>query len=211
MSCYVDTIVKINQVCQTNKQESKLTSVCVIGVYPIKSEDCEMKMFIFIPISKYERDPNTQFVFKKNKYYSIGRKVVLGSYNGNLKLKMTVMSSTHLLIKRDSSLNKCPLKVSLVGNLSSISDSFLSKYAKVDDTDLNHIDSDYVKDKIIMKCNEKYVKSNESGENISSGSKKKRHSYKKTNNKDINYPIVHNMKKHTKMLKTVNNSKDRNE
>ncbi|CAG8642729.1 8129_t:CDS:2, partial [Diversispora eburnea] len=36
-------------------------------------------------------------------------------YNSNQRLKMTVASLTHLMIKKDPSSNKCPLKVSLVG------------------------------------------------------------------------------------------------
>ncbi|CAG8592970.1 24137_t:CDS:2 [Cetraspora pellucida] len=115
MPCYVDTIVKINQVRQSDKEESKLTVVWRIGTYPVESENCDMEMVLFVPINEFERDCNMQSVFEKNEYYSVGGKVVPGSYNGKLRLKMTVASSTHLTIKRDPGSNRCPLKVSLVG------------------------------------------------------------------------------------------------
>ncbi|CAG8758624.1 9907_t:CDS:2, partial [Racocetra persica] len=74
-----------------------------IGAYPVESEDCEMVMVLFVPINDDGRDPNTQSIFEKNEYYSVGEKVI------------TVVSSTHLTIKRDPGSNRCPLKVSLVG------------------------------------------------------------------------------------------------
>ncbi|CAG8641182.1 24876_t:CDS:2, partial [Dentiscutata erythropus] len=86
-----------------------------VGVYPIESEDCELDITLFIPMNDEERDPNSQSIFETNEYYCVGGKIVLGSYNGNLRLKMTVASSTHLSIKKDFGSNRCPLKVSLVG------------------------------------------------------------------------------------------------
>ncbi|CAG8717181.1 1584_t:CDS:2 [Cetraspora pellucida] len=102
MSCYVDTIIKINQVRQSVKEESNLTHVWAIGVYPVESEDHEIEMVLFVPIDDHDRDPNTQSVFVKNEYFSVGG-------------KMTVASSMHLTIRRDPGSNRCPLKVSLVG------------------------------------------------------------------------------------------------
>ncbi|CAG8771233.1 5175_t:CDS:2 [Cetraspora pellucida] len=115
MPSHIDTIVKITQVRQSFKEELKLMVVWAIGVYPVGSEDREMEMVLFVPIDDEERDPNTQSVFEKNEFYSVGGKVVSESYNGNLRLKMTVTSLTHLTIKRDLGSNRCPLKVSLVG------------------------------------------------------------------------------------------------
>ncbi|CAG8736492.1 9936_t:CDS:2, partial [Cetraspora pellucida] len=115
MPCYADTIVKVNQVRQTCNEDSKLFAVRAVGVYPIESEDCELDMTLFIPMNDEERDPNSQSIFETNEYYCVGGKIVLGSYNGNLRLKMTVASLTHLSIKKDFSSNRCPLKVSLVG------------------------------------------------------------------------------------------------
>ncbi|CAG8528265.1 24355_t:CDS:2 [Cetraspora pellucida] len=115
MPCYVDTIVKINQVRQTYKEDLKLIVVWVIGFYPVGYEDYELEMVLFISTVGEERDPNTQAIFEKNKYYCVGEKVVIGNFNGNSRLKITVASSTHLTIKRDFGSNRCPLKVSLVG------------------------------------------------------------------------------------------------
>ncbi|CAG8698217.1 7398_t:CDS:2, partial [Cetraspora pellucida] len=82
----------------TDKEETKLTIVWAIGVYPIESEDREMEIVLFVLINEEERDPNTQSVFVKNEYYS-----------------MTATSSTHLTIRRDLGSNRCSLKTSLVG------------------------------------------------------------------------------------------------
>ncbi|CAG8821483.1 16419_t:CDS:2, partial [Dentiscutata erythropus] len=97
MPCYADTIVKVNQIRQTCNEDSKLFAIWAVGVYSI------------------EKIPNSQLIFETNEYYCVGGKIVLGSYNGNLRLKITVASSTHLSIKKDFSSNRCPLKVLLVG------------------------------------------------------------------------------------------------
>ncbi|CAG8680958.1 9837_t:CDS:2, partial [Cetraspora pellucida] len=85
------------------------------GVYPIKSEDNEIEIILFVPIDEDERDPNIQSVFARNEYYSICEKIVPGTYNSRLRLKITVTSSTHLTIRRDLGSNKCLLKTSLIG------------------------------------------------------------------------------------------------
>ncbi|CAG8745616.1 9571_t:CDS:2 [Cetraspora pellucida] len=61
MPCYIDTIVKISQVRHSDKEESNLTVVW--------------------------RDINSQSVFVKNEYYSVGGKVIPGNYNDNLRLE----------------------------------------------------------------------------------------------------------------------------
>ncbi|CAG8553251.1 1426_t:CDS:1, partial [Scutellospora calospora] len=61
---------------------------------------------------------------------------------------------------------------SVVSSLS-IFDSYSLKHAKIEDIDLDHINSDYVKNKTINKHNEKYVKNDELGENITSESKRR--------------------------------------
>ncbi|CAG8447835.1 173_t:CDS:2 [Cetraspora pellucida] len=91
MSCYVDMIIKINQVRQSVKEESNLTHVWAIGIYLVESEDHKIEMVLFVPI------------------------VAIGNYNRNLRLKMTVASSMHLTIRRDPGSNRCLLKVLLVG------------------------------------------------------------------------------------------------
>lgn len=119
MPCHVDTIVKINQIRQTYKDETKLT-IYATGAYPVESEDHELEMVLFIPINDEERDPNTQSIFEKNEFYCVSGKIVFANFNGNLKLKMTVASSTHLTIKRDLGSNRCPLKTSLIGIMQDI-------------------------------------------------------------------------------------------
>ncbi|CAG8763240.1 33462_t:CDS:2, partial [Racocetra persica] len=84
-------------------------------VYSVESEDCKIEIVFFVPVNEDERDPNVQLVFVKGKYYSICGKVVPGTYNCRLRLKMTAVSSTHLTIRRDLGSNRCPLKASLVG------------------------------------------------------------------------------------------------
>ncbi|CAG8487157.1 13859_t:CDS:2 [Dentiscutata erythropus] len=80
-------------------------------------------------MNKEERDPNTQSVFVKNEYYSICGKVVPGTHNNELRLKMTVTSSTHLVIRRDLGSNRCPLKTSLVSVAQDIPKEVDEKYA----------------------------------------------------------------------------------
>ncbi|CAG8715835.1 9774_t:CDS:2 [Dentiscutata erythropus] len=108
MPCCVDTIVKINQVRQTDKEETKLTIVWAIGIYPIESEDREMEI-----------------------YYSVSGKVVPGTHNNELRLKMTATSSTHLTIRRDLGSNRCPLKTSLVGVVQDIPKEVDDEYAEL--------------------------------------------------------------------------------
>ncbi|CAG8676140.1 23496_t:CDS:2, partial [Gigaspora rosea] len=115
MPCCIDTIVKIIQVCQTDKDELNLTVVWALSTYPVESEDHEMEVSLFVPVNEVERDPNAQSVFVKGEYYSICGKVVPSTYNGKFRLKMTAISSTHLTIRRDPGSNRCPLKASLVG------------------------------------------------------------------------------------------------
>ncbi|CAG8611264.1 5299_t:CDS:2, partial [Dentiscutata erythropus] len=115
MPCCIDTIVKIVQVRQTDRDESNFTVVWALGVYPVESEDHEMEITLFVPINEVERDPNAQSVFVKSKYYSVCGKVVPGVYNGKFRLKMTALSSTHFTLQRDLGSNRCSLKASLVG------------------------------------------------------------------------------------------------
>ncbi|CAG8693894.1 1292_t:CDS:2 [Dentiscutata erythropus] len=102
MPCHVDTIVKIDQIRQTYKDKTKLTTYTT-STYLIESEDYELEMVLFIPINDEERDPNTQSAFEKNEFYCVSRKI------------MTVTFLTHLMIKRDLGSSKCPLKASFVG------------------------------------------------------------------------------------------------
>ncbi|CAG8619351.1 5556_t:CDS:2 [Cetraspora pellucida] len=86
-----------------------------IGVYSVGYEECEMEMVLFVPCDSGERDPESQAVFKRGEYYSVGGKIVPNCYASVIRPKMSVATSTHLIIK-DSDSNKCPLKVSFVGS-----------------------------------------------------------------------------------------------
>ncbi|RHZ88045.1 hypothetical protein Glove_26g151 [Diversispora epigaea] len=90
--------------------------------YPVEVEDRDMEMVQFVSFDKFERDFNMQSVFKKDEYYNVGGKITPGSYNDNLRLKainnyMIVATSTHFTIKKEPGLNRCPLKISLVGTI----------------------------------------------------------------------------------------------
>ncbi|CAG8807824.1 1666_t:CDS:1 [Dentiscutata erythropus] len=67
MPCCIDTIVKVSQVRQTDRDESNFAVVWALCVYPIDSEDREMEVVLFVPVN----DPNIQSVFVKGEYYSV--------------------------------------------------------------------------------------------------------------------------------------------
>ncbi|CAG8689987.1 9141_t:CDS:2 [Cetraspora pellucida] len=169
MSCYADTIIKVNQVRQTCNEDSKLFAVQAVGVYPIESEDCELDMTLFILMNDEERDPNSQSIFETNEYYCVGRKIMLGSYNRNLRLKMTVASSTHLSIKKDFSSNRWSLKVLLVSVAKDAPKEINYKNAI-----LNSVQTRVIL--VIFYClnNEKSLKSHESGTLVDTGSATKK-------------------------------------
>ncbi|RIB14478.1 hypothetical protein C2G38_2195048 [Gigaspora rosea] len=79
-------------------------------------EQNEIELVLFVPIKYDERDPETQAVFEKDCFYSVGGKIVPSFYGSNKRPKMTVSISTGVsILNKVSMLNKCPLKVSLVG------------------------------------------------------------------------------------------------
>ncbi|CAG8584459.1 22550_t:CDS:2 [Cetraspora pellucida] len=114
MPCYADTIVRIKHVRRNKKEDSRTFSLWAIGAYPIGTEDLEMEMTLPMPINPDDRDPDSQALFKRDEYFSVGGKIVPGTYAGNKRLKMLVTNSTNISIDGKAS-NKCPMKVSLVG------------------------------------------------------------------------------------------------
>ncbi|CAG8663138.1 15071_t:CDS:2 [Cetraspora pellucida] len=80
-------IVKIIQVRQTDKDESNLTIIWTLRVYPVESKDCEVEIVLFVPINKEERDSNVQSVFVKSEYYNVCGKAIPRTYNDRLRLK----------------------------------------------------------------------------------------------------------------------------
>ncbi|RIB17428.1 hypothetical protein C2G38_1433546 [Gigaspora rosea] len=114
MPCNADTIVKIKVVKETEKE--KLLVVCAIGVYPVGDEDNEIELVMFVPVKAEERDLATQAIFERDEYFSVGGKIVPEHYNNNIRPRMMVSTSTHLkILNKAPALNKCPLKVSLIG------------------------------------------------------------------------------------------------
>ncbi|RHZ73235.1 hypothetical protein Glove_232g139 [Diversispora epigaea] len=66
-------------------------------------------------VAQNDIDHDSQAVFEKDKFYSVGGKIIPGFYCGNKRAKMTVSTSTHLtILNKVVKSNKCPLKVSLV-------------------------------------------------------------------------------------------------
>ncbi|CAG8448880.1 14394_t:CDS:2 [Cetraspora pellucida] len=116
MPCYADTIVRIKYVKQNVNEDINSLIVWALGTYPVDSEDYDIEMSLFVPIDQADRDLDSQAVFIKDNFFSVGGKIVPGFYEGNKRAKMTVSTSTHLTIhNRVDASNKCPLKISLIG------------------------------------------------------------------------------------------------
>ncbi|CAG8442789.1 16839_t:CDS:2 [Cetraspora pellucida] len=104
MPCFADNI-----------EETGLISVWAVGTYPVGNEDCLIELVLFVLIDGKEKDLDTQVIFKKDKFYFVGGKIVSGKYNNDVKPKITVSSFTQLrILDKVPLLNKCLLKVSLV-------------------------------------------------------------------------------------------------
>ncbi|RIB13727.1 hypothetical protein C2G38_2197043 [Gigaspora rosea] len=87
-----------------------------IGEYPVGREDTEIEMVLYVLRRSVDRDPESQAIFRRGEYYSVGGKIVPSQYAGDTRPKMSVATSTHMTITNNSSeSNKCPLKVSFVG------------------------------------------------------------------------------------------------
>ncbi|RIB26680.1 hypothetical protein C2G38_2138184 [Gigaspora rosea] len=101
MPCYADTIVRIKYVRRTEREDIKSLVVWAIGSYPVERDDCEIEMVLFLPLESQERDSETQAIFERDCFYSVGDNSC--SFNWHIILNKVINS------------NKCPLKVSLVG------------------------------------------------------------------------------------------------
>ncbi|CAG8755485.1 25904_t:CDS:2, partial [Racocetra persica] len=116
MPCYADTIVRVKYVSHTTKDDSNLIVVWAVGSYPVGREDSEIEMVLFVPTNVSDRDPETQAVFERDGFYSVGGKIIPGYYGGKKRPKMTVSISTVVkILNNDDMSNKCPLKISLIG------------------------------------------------------------------------------------------------
>jgi hypothetical protein len=92
MPCYADTIVRIKVVRRTERKDIGLIVVWAIGIYPVDREDSEIEMTLFVPINPNERDSETQAVFEKDRFYSVGGKIVPSHYGGVKRPKVIVVS-----------------------------------------------------------------------------------------------------------------------
>ncbi|CAG8529561.1 11550_t:CDS:2, partial [Scutellospora calospora] len=114
MPCYADTIVRIKYVKQYEK-DNNLSVVWALSAYPVEREDYNIEMTLFVSNDLNDRDFETQAIFEKDNFYSVGGKIVSGYYEGKKKAMMTVSISTHMtILNKVMASNKCPLKVSLI-------------------------------------------------------------------------------------------------
>ncbi|RIB26777.1 hypothetical protein C2G38_2162408 [Gigaspora rosea] len=90
MPCYADTIVRIKYVRRTEREDIKSLVVWAISSYPVERDDCEIEMVLFLPLESQERDSETQAIFERDCFYSVGGKVVPGCYEGNIRPKVFV-------------------------------------------------------------------------------------------------------------------------
>ncbi|CAG8750043.1 10639_t:CDS:2, partial [Dentiscutata erythropus] len=91
----------IKLVRQHVKKDSNLLVVWALSSYPVERKDYDIELYLFMPNNLAESDPESQAIFVKDGFFSVG---------------ITVLTSTYLMIFNKVVVsNKCPLKVSLVG------------------------------------------------------------------------------------------------
>ena len=91
MPCYTDTIVRIKYVKHHIKEDSDLLVVQALDTYPVECEDYEIELVLFVPANLNDRDSEVQAVFEKDKFFSVGGKIVPGLYGGNKRAKVFVV------------------------------------------------------------------------------------------------------------------------
>ncbi|CAG8787106.1 26083_t:CDS:2, partial [Gigaspora rosea] len=97
MPCYADTIVRIKYVRRTERQDIKSLVVWALGAYPVECDDCEIEMVLFLPFESQERDLETQAIFERDSFYSVG------------------VSTGVVILNKAVNSNKYSLKISLIG------------------------------------------------------------------------------------------------
>lgn len=80
MPCYLDTIIKIKHVKQNETKDAKSISVWAIGTYPMGLEDNEIEIVLYVPCNRDERDHDSQAMFRRDEYYSVGGKIIPNRY-----------------------------------------------------------------------------------------------------------------------------------
>ncbi|CAG8656594.1 36044_t:CDS:1, partial [Gigaspora margarita] len=69
------------------KKDAKVPLVWALGTYPPGRKDNKIEVTLFLLVNPEDRNPESQAIFKKNKYYSVGGKIVPGSYARKIKPK----------------------------------------------------------------------------------------------------------------------------
>ncbi|RIB13128.1 hypothetical protein C2G38_2198671 [Gigaspora rosea] len=87
MPCYANTIVRVKYVKQNVKEDTNTLVVWALGTYPVEREDYNIEMTLFVSVSLDDRDPETQAVFVKDNFFSVGDKIIPGFYEGNKSAK----------------------------------------------------------------------------------------------------------------------------
>jgi hypothetical protein len=92
MPCCADTIVRIKyakqHVKEKEEEEEDLLVVWAIGAYPVEGENYDIELVLFVPDDPTKRDPETQAIFKRDNFFSVGGKIVPGQYGGNKRAKV---------------------------------------------------------------------------------------------------------------------------
>ncbi|CAG8448668.1 1019_t:CDS:1 [Cetraspora pellucida] len=89
MLCYADIIIKVKYVKRNEKDDAKVFTIWAIGTYPTGHENNEIEMILFLSVNPNDQDPESQAIFKKNEYYSVRRKIMPGSYAGQIRPKVS--------------------------------------------------------------------------------------------------------------------------
>ncbi|CAG8775841.1 18472_t:CDS:1, partial [Dentiscutata erythropus] len=82
------TIIKIKHTRRNKKDDAKAYSVWAIEMYPLGCDDNEIEVTLFLQVNPNNQNPESQTIFKKDEYYSVGRKIISGSYTGKIKPKV---------------------------------------------------------------------------------------------------------------------------
>jgi len=72
------------------KEDSDSVNVWALGTYPVGREDYDIELVLFVPVDLNNRDDDTQAVFEKDSFFSVGGKIVPGYYCGNKRAKVYI-------------------------------------------------------------------------------------------------------------------------
>ncbi|RHZ77551.1 hypothetical protein Glove_176g34 [Diversispora epigaea] len=92
MPCYAD-----------EKEDTKLLVVWALGSYPAGRDDYDIEMTLFAPVNMDDRDNETQAIFKKDNFFSVGGKIMMVSTSTHVTLLTKVVEFHEGILGRDSS------------------------------------------------------------------------------------------------------------